>query len=124
MPLHLEIHRLSRTILIVARGQITAEDVDRCARKIVDGNVRQFAKIIDVSTSTSEVTAEQIERIASWLRGGDATRGAMAFVVDPERGGVAQYFADATQGDRPVKLFRSIHEARRWIAEVSDAFGG
>ena len=36
----------------------------------------------------------------------------------------ARTFADATQSDRPVKLFRSIHEARRWIAEVSDAFGG
>ncbi|TAJ83700.1 STAS/SEC14 domain-containing protein [Reyranella sp.] len=124
MPLHVEIHRLSRTIIIVARGQITAEDVDRCAREIVDGNVRQFAKIIDVSTSTSDVTAEQMERIASWLRGGDTTRGAMAFVVDPERGQAAQTFADATQGDRPVKLFRSIHEARRWIAEVSGGFGG
>lgn len=124
MPLHVEIHRLSRTIVIVARGQITAEDIDRCAREIVDGNVRHFAKIIDVSTSTSEVTKEQMERIASWLRGGDATRGAMAFVVDPERGQAAQTFADATQGDRPVKLFRSIHEARRWIEEVSDGFDG
>jgi len=123
MPLHVELHRLSRTIIIVARGQITAEDVDRCAREIVDGNVRQFAKIIDVSTSTSDVTTEQMERIASWLRGGDTTRGAMAFVVDPERGQAAQTFADATQRDRPVKLFRSIHEARRWIAEVSDGFG-
>ncbi|WP_020694084.1 STAS/SEC14 domain-containing protein [Reyranella massiliensis] len=122
MPLHVEIHRLSRTIVVVARGEITAEDVDRCAREIVDGNVRHFAKIIDVSTSTSEVTADQIGHIASWLRAGEVTRGAVAFVVDPEREELAQNFADATQSDRPVKLFRSIHEARRWIAEVSNGF--
>ncbi|MCA0249475.1 MAG: hypothetical protein LCH93_22925 [Proteobacteria bacterium] len=123
MPLHVEIHRLSRTIVIVTRGQVTAEDVDRCAREIADGNVRHFAKIIDVSTSKSDLTMEQMERIASRLRGGGTIRGATAFVVDPERGKAAQIFADATESDRPVRLFRSIHEARRWIAEVSDAFG-
>ncbi len=123
MPLHLEIHRLSRTIVIVTRGQVTAEDVELCAREIADGNVRHFTKIIDVSTATSDLTMEQMERIASRLRGGDTTRGAIAFVVDPERKQAAQIFADATQSDRPVKLFRSLHDARRWIAEISDAFG-
>jgi hypothetical protein len=123
MPLHLEIHRLSRTIVVVTRGEITAEDVDRCAKEIADGNVRHFAKIIDVSTAKSVLTMEQMERVASRLRGGAPTRGAIAFVVDPDRSEAVQTFADATQSDRPVKLFRSIHDARRWIAEVSDAFG-
>jgi hypothetical protein len=33
-----------------------------------------------------------------------------------ERIGFANVFADVTQGERPIKLFRSLHEARAWLA--------
>lgn len=34
---------------------------------------------------------------------------------DPDRVGFARAFASATQGDRPVKLFRALREARTWL---------
>lgn len=123
MPLHMEIHRLSRTIVIVARGQIAADDVAGCAREIVDANVRHFAKIIDVSASSAEVSREQLAGIATWLRDKDGARGPMALVVDPEHHAAAHDFAEVTRGDRPVKLFRSLHDARRWIASISGETG-
>ena len=36
----------------------------------------------------------------------------MAFVINPDRIGFADVFADVTQGERPIQLFRSLHEAR------------
>ena len=48
----------------------------------------RFGKIIDVSGSTSELTVEQVERIAKMLRGNaDEKRGLVAFVINPDRVG-------------------------------------
>jgi hypothetical protein len=51
------------------------------------------------------------------LRGapGDTSRGPVAFVINPDRIGFANVFADVTQGERPLQLFRSLHEGRAWL---------
>jgi len=80
--------------------------------------VPRFGKIIDVSGSTSELTVEQVERIAKMLRGNaDEKRGLLAFVINPDRIGFAHALADATKTDRPAKLFRSLHDARAWLLD-------
>ena len=78
---------------------------------------RPYAKIIDVSQATSELTREQVQKVADLLRGapGDTSRGPVAFVINPDRIGFANVFADVTQGERPIQLFRSLHEARTWL---------
>lgn len=120
MPIHLEISRLNRLLVIVARGQVSQDDVRDLVAKMVEAEVRHFSKIIDVSGSTIDMSREQVERMAVSLRGepGAAQRGAIAFVVNPEREGFADLFAEATQGDRPVRLFRSLHDARKWLETV------
>jgi hypothetical protein len=47
----------------------------------------------------------------------DRTRGPLAFVIDPARGEIVERFVDLTKGERPVRMFRSIHDARRWLDE-------
>lgn len=120
MPIHLEISRLNRLLVIVARGQVSQDDVRDLVAKMVEAEVRHFSKIIDVSGSTIDMSREEVERMAVSLRGepGAAQRGAIAFVINPEREGFADLFAEATQGDRPVRLFRSLHDARKWLETV------
>jgi hypothetical protein len=86
-------------------------------RRLVEANVPAYAKIIDVSQATSELTREQVQKVADLLRGapGDTSRGPVAFVINPDRIGFANVFADVTQGERPIQLFRSLHEARAWL---------
>jgi hypothetical protein len=119
MPIHLDISRIDRLLVIVVRGKVTADDIRDVIPKIAEAGARQFAKIIDVSSATAEIDREQMERIAGALRGGVGAdqRGVVAFIVDPQRGEVAGLFSETTRGDRPVKLFRSLHDARRWLAE-------
>ena len=120
MPIHLEISRLHRLLVIVARGQVTSDEVRDLVRQMVDNDVRHFGKIIDVSGSNIEMSREQVEAMAVMLRAekGAATRGPIAFVIHPERQGFADLFADATRTDRPVRLFRSLHDARRWLLKL------
>jgi plasmid stability protein len=120
MPIHLEISRLNRLLVIVARGQITPDEVRDLIRQMVENEVRHFSKIIDVSGSSIEMGREQVDAMAMMLRAekGAATRGPIAFVIHPERRGFADLFADATKEDRPVRLFRSLHDARKWLQEL------
>ena len=52
--------------------------------------------------------------------GGEA-RGPVACIIDPDRVDFAHSFAEVSKSDRPIKLFTSLHEARRWIAQTLQA---
>lgn len=117
MPVHLDISPLHRLVVIVARGHITAEEIAGIKLQIIEASVRTYGKIIDVSQSRTELTREQVRQVADLMRGApdETSRGPVAFVIDPERIDFAHMFADVTQGERPVQLFRSLHEARAWL---------
>jgi len=119
MPIHMDIVPIHRLVVIVARGHVTADDISANAQELSAANVPSYAKILDFSSAKSELTREQIDRIAATVRGNaaDGTRGPVAFVVNPDQPGFAEAFTDATQAERPIKTFRSLHEARRWLDE-------
>lgn len=113
----MDISPLHRLVVIVARGHITPEEISENTRRLIQANVPAYAKIIDVSQAKSELTRDQVQKVADLLRGppGDTSRGPVAFVINPDRIGFAHVFADVTQGERPIQLFRSLHEARAWL---------
>lgn len=120
MPLHMDIVPIHRLVVIVAHGEITADDLANNVKDLIAAHVAHYAKIIDVSTSHWVLTKEQIADIADRLRGDPAsdTRGPVAFIVSPDDEGFAQVFAEITEDDRPVRLFHSLHDARRWLEEI------
>lgn len=121
MPIYLEISRLHRCVTIVARGAIGPDEIMGAAQQLFEAQVPHFAKVVDVAGATAEVSVEQVERIAALLRGGpDAKRGPVAFLVNRDRGDFARAFA-ATQGERPVSLFKSLREARDWLTRIDEA---
>jgi len=121
MPIYLEISRLHRLVTIVARGKISPDEIRSVAQQLFDSRVPEFAKLVDVSWATTEFTQQQVENIAALLRGGpDPRRGPVAFLIDPSRGEFARAFK-VTQGERPVSLFRSLHEARAWLEQINES---
>jgi hypothetical protein len=121
MPIYMEISRLHRCVTIVARGRILPDEIMGAAQQLFEAQVPQFAKLVDVAAANAEVSPEQIQRIAELLRGGpDAKRGPVAFLVSPDRGEFARAFA-ATQGARPVSVFKKLREARDWLAQIDEA---
>lgn len=122
MPIYMDILRIERLVVIVARGHVTAEQLTENTKTLIAADVPSFAKIIDVTGSASDLTREQVQRIADMLRGGpdSAARGPVAFVVNPARKGFAEAFAEVTQGDRPIELFTSLHAARSWLKQAKE----
>jgi hypothetical protein len=120
MPLHMDIVPIQRLVVIVAHGEVTADDLANNVKDLIAAKVAHYAKIIDVSASHWVLTKEQIDAIAETLRGdpNSEMRGPVAFIVRPEDEGFANAFAGITEGDRPVRLFHSLHQARRWLEEL------
>jgi hypothetical protein len=119
VPIYLEISRLHRCVTIVARGDLSPEEIAGACRQLADDGVSHFAKLVDTSSSTSSVGQAEMEQIVQSLRGRspEAARGPVAFLVDPARPGFAALFAE-TQDRRRVHLFTSLHQARRWLMET------
>jgi hypothetical protein len=117
MPFRMDISRLDRVVIIVAHGHITPDEIASTIQTLAEAKVADFGKIVDISQAKSDLTHEQVEKVAALLRGppGDTPRGPVAFVINPDRTGVAADFADVTQAERPISLFRSIHQARAWL---------
>jgi hypothetical protein len=116
MPIYTEISRLHGCVTIIARGKISPDEIRGAAQQLFDARVPEFAKLVDVSAASTALNQQQVEAIAALLRGRpDEKRGPVAFLIDPARGEFARAFK-ATQGDRPVSLFKSLHDARDWLA--------
>jgi hypothetical protein len=116
MPVYMEISRLHRTVTIVARGTISPDEVRGVAQQLAEANVRSFAKIVEVAGATTEWSPEQVTRVAQLLRGASSEkRGPVAFIIDPNRDGFPQAFAQQTEGEGAINLFKSLHEARNWL---------
>jgi hypothetical protein len=122
MPIYMEISQLHRTVTIVARGHVDADEVRGMAVKLFEAKVRSFAKILEVAGATTDFTVEQIERLSTMLRGASTEkRGPIAFVVDPKRMAFPQAFASHTEDEGPVKLFTSLRDARKWTEKILHA---
>src|SRR4030095_6269060 len=93
MPVHMDISPLHRLVVMVARGHIAAEEIAATTRQLVEANVPAYAKIIDVSQARSELTREQVQKVA------DLTRGAPGETSRP--GGVRHQ-------SRPHRLYQRI----------------
>ncbi len=119
MPIHLDISDLDRLVIAAVLGEATLEDILEVAREFLKTGRQAYGKIIDTSAGSSPIDENKMTAIAAFMRADPqaASRGPLAFVVDPKRGEQAQKFADLTSEERPVKVFTSLREARKWVRE-------
>lgn len=122
MPIHVDVYHPGRLVIVVVRGAFTADDVRDAVQQGLASDVLHYGKIIDISSPTSPLDKAGVEAIATLVlsRTGDKTLGPLAFVVSRgQAADNAEVFARLTGGLRPVRVFHSLHEARKWLAENS-----
>ncbi len=119
MPIHVDIFHPDRLVVAIIRGTLTAEEVMQALRDFVASGAFTYKKLIDMSHMNAPVDDEGLQSIAAMLRAETGTnRGPLAFVTGLESAAEkAEKFARLTQADRPVRVFRSLHEARNWLNE-------
>ena len=122
MPIYIEITTLHRTVTIVARGSISPDEIRGAAQQMFEAKVPHFAKLVDVAGAVTEVNLQQVQAMATLLRGKpEDKRGPVAFLIAPGRGEFARAFASTQNGQRAVSLFTTLREARAWLAQPHDA---
>ena len=105
----------------MARGTVSGEEVRGTAQKLADARVRRFAKIVEVASGTFTFEPADIVGLAQTLRADADGRGPIAFVVRDMNQPFPRMFATQTAHEGPVDLFKSLHEARAWVARIQNA---
>lgn len=118
MPIYMEISPLHRLVTIVARGTVSGDEVRGTAQKLADARVRRFAKIVEVASASFDFQPPDVLALAQTLRADADGRGPVAFVVYDLNQPFPRMFATQTAHEGPVELFKSLHEARAWVARI------
>lgn len=119
MPIALTISTTDRMVVADASGDLTLADLAGVFKQMLEAHVLSYRKIFVLTSAMPVFSNEELSVFAGLVRSASVSgpRGALALVADPNRGEFAHAFAAMAGDDRPVKVFRSIHEARTWLAD-------
>jgi len=118
MPIHVRISHHDRLVVAVCHGTISGEEFLNAVRESVEQGALHYRKIIDVAAANTDADMERLKQLLALVRASPQAgqRGPLAFVVDGKRGDTVRELAALTEeGERPVRVFTSLHEARKWL---------
>ena len=121
MPIHVRISHHDRLVVAVGHGTITAEEFQNAVREFVEQGALHYRKIIDVAAANTDADMQRLKALMTFMRGVPKSeeRGPLAFVVDGKRGDmVRDLISVTTDSERPIRVFTSLHEARKWLDEI------
>lgn len=120
MPIISEVFHPDRLVIGVGRGDVTMVEYGQFLTDIIQGGMLHYRKIIDVTGVTSSaIGKEELLAFDARFKGySRERRGPLAIVADPYRHDIADAFKATTSRDRPVEIFRSIRDARKWLLSM------
>jgi hypothetical protein len=108
-------------IVGVASGTVSLVDLVGFFRDVLESGTLHYRKLIDVAAAEPALSKEELSAFTERIRvaRSERARGAIAIVADSTRGEFARFFINLREGQNPpTQVFRSIHEARRWLAST------
>jgi hypothetical protein len=121
MPIEVQVNHPDRMVIGVARGTVTAADLDHFVEELGRAQAYRYRKLLDFMAGIWALTEEEIEAFSERVRNTPRERrsGPVALVTAEASSPFARIFTQLTGGKRPVKVFTSIHAARTWLRENS-----
>lgn len=118
MPIKTTVYRPDRLVIAVATDAITLADLQEFVRELRENDLHRLRKIVDLSAAKPAFSVEELAAFIAQLlpRMKNMGWGAIAIVADTKMDEFARIFASLTTQDRPAEVFRSIHDARKWLA--------
>ena len=118
MPIQIEVFHPDRILVGIGRGNVTLREYGEFVAEVVKANLMHYRKIIDATGADSAVIDKDVllafdEQMRGFSKG--RKRGPLALVVDRKRGDLARTFKALSSPDRPVEVFGSIYDARKWL---------
>src|SRR5258708_11591206 len=116
MPLHWTVSHPQRLVIAIAKGDVQAEEVKKYLADIFAQGGGPYRKMFDVSQTDTAFDESVLKGFAETVRRQAAAGpiGPLAIVASShEAFRQAGVFAAAATVERPIKIFREQHEARR-----------
>ena len=118
MPLHWLISSREQLATVTGEGPVGRSDIEAWL-EIVDGaNLLPFRKLVDLGAATLQLGPEDMMALGVRFRAHHASpMGPLALVLPPEvPDTIERGLGILAAGPRPMRLFRSLARARRWLA--------
>ena len=121
MPLFWTLDHHERLLTAAAVGDVTRHDSDAFldALEAAGADAMAYRKLFDGSRGHTEMSANDLLALGVRIRGFHALgpMGPLAVVTPPGQGDlVARILGVLAAADRPMRMFREIAPARRWVA--------
>ncbi|MBI3199622.1 MAG: STAS/SEC14 domain-containing protein [Rhodospirillales bacterium] len=122
MPLHWDIDAEQRLVTVVMEGDVTRTDVETYLDAVDAADLYDYRKLVDARNSHTRMTSEELLALGGRMRathGQGRTMGALAAVLPEEHvEAVARMLGMLAAADRPMRVFRQIGPARKWIRSL------
>lgn len=118
MPLYWLISSRDQLVTVTGEGRVGRRDIEDWL-DIVDGaRLLPFRKLVDLGAATLDLAPEDMMTLGIRFRAHHAQpMGPLAMVLPPEvPETVERGLGILAAGNRPMRLFRSMLRARRWLA--------
>ena len=105
-------------MIAIAKGEVRAEEVEKYLEDMFAQGGAPYRKMFDVSQTETAFDETVLKGFAEWVRrhAVHGPLGPIAIVAASDESlRQAGVFAEAATVDRPIKIFREQHEARRWL---------
>lgn len=123
MPLKWTISHADRTVEAVASGHVSLQDVERYLDDVMVSDALPYRKLFDASQASSALADDEMMMLGARLSAyaGLGPLGPIAFVAPPA---IAlrqkiQLFATLAPAERPLKIFKTVEAARKWLATAT-----
>src|SRR5882724_968697 len=118
MPLHWTVSHPQRLVIAIAKGEVQPQEVEKYLADMFAQGGGPYRKMFDVSQTDTAFDDIMLKGFAETVRQ-RATAGPIGPIAivaaSDDAFRQARVFAEAATVDRPIRIFREQHEARRWL---------
>jgi hypothetical protein len=114
----------SRFVYVTAEGDVYVQEVLDCYDQFVVQNAMSYAKLWDATAADLKFSDEDVMTLGAWTSAYAEfdPRGPIAIVaVTDDCRNMMQRYMGVGQAKRPLKLFRSVANARKWLDGLTSA---
>ena len=123
MPITWKIRAEERLVDARADGPVTLQNIIDYLDAVVVANAQPYAKLFDAGTMELNLTDDEIMQLGARMSAYSsafAEAGPLAFVASTlVVEGFAKRFLNVSSVRRPAKLFKTVEQARAWLATLS-----
>ena len=118
MPIKWTISHPDRMVMMQADGEITLPEAEEYLDALVVADAMAYAKLVDCTTMVTHVSDDEMMQLGARMRAYASVMkgGPLAFVVtSPELHDYVRRYINLAAADRPVKIVKTVDQARAWL---------